>query len=55
MSWREHLGGPCPIGAEQFARLKLRCGWITKEAVQAGKYRWSHKGEPGDIVAWREI
>lgn len=44
-------GGECPVDSETLVHLHLRCGWKIPDKI-AGKYRWSHNDEVGDIVGY---
>lgn len=58
MNWREHSGGACPT--DEKARVVLRYRGVegpfeSRFDYAAGRVRWSHKGEVGDVIAYAVI
>lgn len=56
MNWRGHNGGACPTDEKAMVMLRFR-GWKnnsfeSKNEHRASRVRWSHKGEPGDIIGY---
>jgi hypothetical protein len=52
MSWRQHHGGACPTHEQAKVVCRYACGHQGKP-TRAGGLRWSHRGEPFDIVAYQ--
>jgi hypothetical protein len=52
MKARVHNGGPCPTHEAAIVRIALRGPGWGKHEHEAGKLRWKHRGDDGDIVRW---
>ena len=50
--WTLHKGRGCPVAPSTKVRPQYRCGHISKYTYEAQQLRWSHKDEPGDIMAY---
>lgn len=60
IGWIEWHGGECPVPPETMVRVKLRAdaqtGRTPIEAhISAGRFRWNHTGDGGDIVAYKVV
>lgn len=53
--WIEWKGGACPVGSETPVYIKMRSGITRAGSLEARRYRWSHIGSDGDIVAYRVL
>jgi hypothetical protein len=52
--WIKWTGGSCPVKAEDYVQIKFRAGFNSNVASQnTDKCYWEHKGNGGDIVAYR--
>lgn len=50
--WLSHKGRGCPVSPTTKVSPQYRCGCIPKHVHEAQQLRWSHKGEPFDIMAY---
>lgn len=53
--WIEWRGGECPVPAGVQLDVRLRFGNAFSAIRRAPALRWTHEGNPGDIVAYRLI
>lgn len=44
-------GGECPVGPDELVWVLLED--MSHDRAVACRYRWSHQGWPGDIIAYR--
>lgn len=51
----KHDGGKCPIAIGVKFDLMFRTGYKAEKRTQASQYRWTHKHEDDDIIAYRVI
>lgn len=53
--WTPHQGGDCPVPPDMLVHIHLRMQDVApaKQAYPAGKLRWRHRRDAGDIIAWR--
>lgn len=54
--WHEHRGGACPTDERSKVRVQYRGverPFLSRAEYAAGRLRWSHKDEPGDIIAYQ--
>lgn len=56
--WIEWAGGECPVDAGVAILIQFRCETREEAEVHPPEigifFRWSHRGTPGDIIAYRE-
>jgi hypothetical protein len=52
--WIEWGGGQCPVADDQRVHVQFRDGEVISDA-DGYCLRWSHKGTPRDIIAYRII
>lgn len=52
--WLDHTGGDCPIVGNALVSCRLRSGDLTCH-YQAQKFRWQHRNQSDDILAYRMI
>jgi hypothetical protein len=52
--WIEWGGGDCPVADDQRVHVQFRDGEVINTA-SGNCIRWSHKGYPRDIIAYRII
>lgn len=56
--WREWRGGSCATHPQAKVRLRYRgvdAFFESKWEYPAGRMRWTHKDEPGDIIAYQVV
>lgn len=51
--WVEWKGGVCPVPGDTLVELRVRKGDVGCDVAKA--CWWDHRGEPGDIVAYRVV
>ncbi len=51
--WIEWHGGECPVAEIKFVEYRMRHGFKT--SCFAGDLRWNHRGDMGDIIAYRVV
>ncbi|MGL4753163.1 MAG: hypothetical protein ACRCXB_12270 [Aeromonadaceae bacterium] len=51
--WIEWRGGKCPVEDDRLVLLRLRDGYDGNPPLCARNFRWSHKGDNSDIIAYR--
>jgi len=56
-AWIPHDGGPCPLKTEEVEEweFKFRDGYIRRVPGNPNAWRWRHRKEAGDIIAYRVL
>ena len=53
--WIEWHGGACPVDRDAVVELKILGDYCTHITGDPRAYRWSHKNDRGDIIAYRVV
>ena len=52
---REHRGGACPCHEAAIVRVCLRGPGWTRHEIEAGKLRWKHRDDDGDVIRYAVV
>lgn len=56
--WRDHKGGACPTHESAIVQILLRGAErpiVGRQRHEAGKLRWTHRDDCGDIIKFRVL
>lgn len=59
MAWHKHHGGPMPVNPDSLVRVQIRARTRAdaekQEPRPAKSWRWDHRNNCGDVVAFEQV